>query len=368
MKRLGLVLTAAVLTACHPRAERAAESPVVWPADSVLTDIPGATAAGDLNFSIPAAATRLSDGTVVIGDLHGGAVRYFDPAGRQVASFGRFGEGPGEFAQVYWLGQCAHDTVFVLDSRLNRLTVLDRRGEIIRQELLPANQHRTPPVFLACAPGGPWGALRIPLGGDPSPRNTAPYPRAPLDLLDSRGQIAHEAGDVEYGQVQVLGRLTKLASAPGLLYVGTAESAAVDVYDSTGRHLGVVGVGRMNREVTQALWERATDERLWQLPLPDDRAALRDRMLALPRPEYLPPYSALAADPKGTVWANLSFPGDTTTRLRGVRQDGTPVADIVIHTGMSVLEVGMDYVLGIEEDPSGELHVVVRYVDRSHPT
>lgn len=368
MQRLGLVLTAAVLTACHSRAERAAESPVVWSADSVLTDVPGATAAGDLNFSIPAGATRLSDGTVVIGDLHGGAVRYFDPTGRQVASFGRFGEGPGEFAQVYWLGQCAHDTVFVLDGRLNRLTVLDRHGEMLRQELMPVERHGTPPVFLACAPDGPWVALRTPTGGNLSARSTAPYPSAPLDLLDHQGRIAHEAGDVEVGQVQVLGRLTKLAVAPGLLYVGTAESAAVDVYDSTGRHLGIVGVGRVNREVTQGLWERATDERLWQLATPDDRAAIRDWMLRLPRPEYLPPYSALAADPEGTVWANLSFPGDTTTLLRGVRRDGTPVADIVIHTGMSVLEVGMDYVLGIEEDPSGELHVVVRYVDRARPT
>lgn len=93
--------------------------------------------------------------------------------------------------------------------------------------------------------------------------------------------------------------------------------------------------------------------------------AIRDWMLGLPRPEYLPPYSALAADPEGILWASLSFPGDTTTLLRGVQQDGTAIADIVIHTGMSVLEVGMDYVLGIEEDPSGELHVVVRYLGRS---
>jgi hypothetical protein len=302
----------------------------------------------------------------VIGDLHGGAVRYFDEAGRPVASFGRFGEGPGEFAKVNWLGQCAHDTVFVLDGGLQRLTILDQRGRLVHQRQVPLDAHRTPPLFLTCAPDGPFAALRLPAdAGAASPRNTAPYARAPLDLLDDHGRVVHEAGDAEIGKTQILGRLTRLAAAPGLFYVGTAESAAVDVYDSTGRHLGIVAIGRMDREVTQAIWERAVDERLWLLALPSDRAGMRDFMLGLPRPTYLPPYASLTADTEGILWASLTFSGDTTTVLRGVRPDGTAVADIVLPDGVSVLEVGMDYVLGIHEDETGELHVVVFRLERS---
>jgi len=332
----------------------------------VVTDVPGVSVADDLNFTIPAGATRLRDGTVVIGDLHGGAVRYFDAAGAMVASYGRFGEGPGEFAQVYWLGQCVRDTVFVLDARLNRLTVLDGRGGLVFQEQISPDAGRPPPWSLACAPGGPWAALRLPSdAGRQSPRSTAPMARAPLDLLDGHGRTEREVGDVATGQSQVLGRLTRLAVAPGILYVGTAESAAVDVYDATGRRTGIVRVGSAGRDVQEVHWERAVDERLWMLAQSRDRAAIRDWMLALPRPEHLPPYSSLAADSQGTLWVGLSFPGDTIALLRGVRPDGNAVADVALPAGASVLEVGMDYVLATREDAAGELHVLVLHLDRT---
>jgi hypothetical protein len=363
--RLLSPLLALCLVACQVR-ERAGVAPPVWRADSVLTDIAGASRDGNLNFTIPAGATRLSSGTVVIGDRHGGVVRFFDPEGRQVGSYGRFGEGPGEFGGVSWLGQCARDTVLVWDARLSRFTLLDGRGELVRQVRNPVGDHRTPPLFLACAPAGPLAALRLPADhGMQSPRSTAPMARTPVDLLDDSGRIVHQVGEVASGTSQVLGRLTKLAVAPSLLYVGTAESAAVDVYDSTGRPVGIVRVGTMTREVSDAHWARAVEERLWLLALPRDRDALRDLMLALPRPTYLPPYSTIAADTAGTLWAGLSFPGDTASVLRGVRPDGSPVADIVLPAGVSVIEVGMDYVLGMLEDETGELHVVVLRLDRS---
>lgn len=340
--------------------------PPVWRADSVVTDVPGVSVADDLNFTIPAGATRLRDGTVVIGDLHGGAVRYFDAAGAMVASYGRFGEGPGEFAQVYWLGQCARDTVFVLDARLNRLTVLDGRGRLVFQEQISPDAGRPPPWSLSCAPGGPWAVLRLPSdAGRQSPRSTAPMARAPLDLLDRHGRTVREVGDVATGEPQVLGRLTRLAVAPGVLYVGTAESAAVDVYDATGRPMGIVRVGSVERDVQEVHWERAVDERLWMLAQSRDRAAIRDWMLQLPRPDHLPPYATLTADPDGALWVGLSFPGDTSTRVRGVRADGRPVADMVLPVGLSVLEVGLDYVLGTLEDSTGELHVMVLHLDRT---
>jgi len=332
----------------------------------VVTDIAGASVAGDLNFTIPVGATRLSDGTVVVGDRHGGAVRYFDPVGRQIGSYGRFGEGPGEFGGISWVGQCARDTVLVWDARLNRFTFLDGQGHLLRQVRTPLDDHRTPPLFLACAPGGALAVLRLPAdAGMQSPRSTAANARTPLDLLDDSGRIVYEVGEVASGQSQVLGRLTKLAVAPGLLYVGTAESAAVDVYDATGRHLGVVRVGTTRRELSTAHWERAVDERLWLLALPADRAAIREWMLALPRPKYLPPYSTIVADPAGILWAGLSFPGDTVSVLRGMRPDGTLVADVVLPAGVSALEVGADYVLGVVEDKTGELHVLVLRLDRS---
>jgi hypothetical protein len=55
----------------------------------------------------------------------------------------------------------------------------------------------------------------------------------------------------------------------------------------------------------------------------------------------------------------LSVPGDPTTRLRAIRENGTVVADVTVPVNLSVFEVGADYMIGAREDENGEPHLMV---------
>ena len=61
----------------------------------LVLQIPGTAPNGDLTFGYAMAATRLSDGVVVIGDNLGPAVQYVNADGDLVATAGREGGGPG---------------------------------------------------------------------------------------------------------------------------------------------------------------------------------------------------------------------------------------------------------------------------------
>ena len=58
--------------------------------------------------------------------------------GQTIGTFGREGEGPGEFRDIRWLGRIAPDRVGVVDNDLHRLTVFQTGGEIVSETLMPS--------------------------------------------------------------------------------------------------------------------------------------------------------------------------------------------------------------------------------------
>ncbi len=55
---------------------------------------------------------------------------------------------------------------------------------------------------------------------------------------------------------------------------------------------------------------------------PPVRDAVRQHMLGLALPEWLPPYSALLTDGEGVLWVMLSAPGDGVKALRALTSEG----------------------------------------------
>jgi hypothetical protein len=162
---------------------------------------------------------------------------------------------------------------------------------------------------------------------------------------------------VNWGQNRPLGRLTDIAASNDRIYVGTADSAFVDVYDLTGRRLNSLAVGVGVRKATKTNYEHAIDGMVGVMPTREMRESGRQQMLRIPPPEYLPAYSTVHTDPSGTLWVNVSAPGDPKTVLRAIRSDGRLLGEVNIPRGLRVFEVGMDYVLGRYQDTDGEQHV-----------
>ncbi|MGQ0560369.1 MAG: hypothetical protein ACT443_00690 [Gemmatimonadota bacterium] len=95
-------------------------------------------------------------------------VLHFDSTGKLIRKVGRSGSGPGDFASVTWLGQCASNSVFVNDFVRKRITVLDDEGGIVRT-YAPGSAGS----FIGCRKDGTaafWRAepfVRVPTADDP---------------------------------------------------------------------------------------------------------------------------------------------------------------------------------------------------------
>jgi hypothetical protein len=99
----------------------------------------------------------------------------FDKAGRLRASFGRFGQGPGEIERCSYFGVLGRDEIYVLDVQGRRIATFDPSGELTREARLPASL---------------LGAIPLENGNYLSPRAEA-FPtegqeEVAFDLLDRR--------------------------------------------------------------------------------------------------------------------------------------------------------------------------------------
>lgn len=119
-----VVEPAASCAACAIRLERLA----------VLggTEIPGA-------LGVHSAVFAGLDGRyyVIDAEVASGEILVYDGSGRYQSSFGRLGQGPGEYRLPQAILARSPDTIQVMDSRLRRITTLTRDHQVVRTQALP---------------------------------------------------------------------------------------------------------------------------------------------------------------------------------------------------------------------------------------
>lgn len=103
--------------------------------DLVLTIGRGSDA--DLLADAPVIAHSGSQLFLAVGSIPRVKVLVYDSTGRQVASWGRQGSGPGEFRGIRSVRRFRGDSVLVLEPGPRRATVLAPTGSYVRQVLLP---------------------------------------------------------------------------------------------------------------------------------------------------------------------------------------------------------------------------------------
>jgi hypothetical protein len=86
----------------------------------------------DLTLMFPSGGIAVSpNGTIVVTQHQDGVLRFFDAQGRPVGSFGRKGQGPGEFqviTRLLWIG----DTLVVGDGTTRRFTLVSPDRMLVR--------------------------------------------------------------------------------------------------------------------------------------------------------------------------------------------------------------------------------------------
>lgn len=345
-----------------------------WTVDpKPILDIKGVNDAGAIVFGTANWATRMANGTIVIADGATPAVQFIDGTGKPIKSAGRSGQGPGDFRALTWIAQCAKDTVFAWDFAQMRITTYDAAGMMLRT--FPFGVPGGPQFQSSCNTSGMMALFGSPRRVPPS---TPPDPNAGYAIMSmaATAMIIGPKGDTmaKLGEIPLvdyigsgrgggamprpLGPATAVAVGTNRVYVSRGDSSAIAVYALDGKRTGSIPLRVPDRTPTAAQYARAAEVILAMAP-----AASRERarvpVMAAPIPSKLPLVTGLFIDPAGLVWALLSSPGDSDTRLRAFRADGTAVADATLPVNLNVFEIGADYILGSHSDVDDETHVVV---------
>jgi hypothetical protein len=321
-------------------------------------------------FGRVAGATRLGDGAIVVADGSANALRFFDALGRVTRTVGRRGEGPGEFRQLGWVRQCAHDSLFAFDIFPRRISVFSASGRFVRQFLAPGVPDR-----VACSRHGKLAILGGGRGAQPPEGVTLWRRKGPLSIADTRGILTRELGDVLASEIarapnggwlpRLGGPRANIAVARDRVVVCPTDSDAVAVYSLTGVRRRSIPLRVPPRAPSRRDLERLADAEVALAPPGELRDTVRQRLLRLPAPARLPVCSNVLTDPDENVWVVLSVFGDSVTTLRVFGRDDRVLGDVSIPAALEIHEIGSDYLLASGETPEGEPWVRMYRVRRS---
>ncbi len=284
-------------------------------------------------------ALRTREG-YLIGDE---SILVVDAAGKEQRRIGRKGRGPGEFMHVSWIGECAGDSLVVLDGAERRFSVFTGSGEFVRH--FPAPQAT---ALARCTLQGTLGILPFPrTGNPPNPNVKAPPDSVAIELLNMKGDMVGRTRSVPFGSNQLFAPVASITMHGASLFVGTGATSAVDEYTLTGKFVRTIPVSLPVVRTSRAQQERAVDLILDGMGLTGDRRAqARTQFLAQPIPNERAPYSTFHASPDGTLWFLTSGLGDTTTVVQGISRDGKRQTIVSLpRTIERFLAAGNDYVI-----------------------
>lgn len=323
-------------------------------------------------------ATRLSDGRLVAANRGSSELRYFDSSGNHLGTVGGAGDGPGEFGTIWDLARGEGDTVLVF-SGSNRLSYVSADQEVVATRSFVRSVSSTQCHGEARRHLHPSGSVISSLAqrlGEPC------RPQVERDVYRRNALVARF--EPESNAVDTLGVFAGTERVPGgllsferelVIAVGSRQVYAADsggndifVLSLTGDTVGILGVP----------WE---EQRL-------SAAAVRARGGSDRHSysEFYPRVGRMVADPAGGVWV-MAYPKATARlaayqllfppseefyfhpdgfRWRVVADNGAVVAEVKTPPGLFLLEIGVNYVLGVEQDDIG-LESLALYELRREP-
>lgn len=356
-----------------------------------LLEIGGADGTGPYEFSHIWGAARTPDGGVVVSDEPTLELRVFDARGRHVRSFGRPGQGPGEFVQIRNV-RVFGDTVYATDdSRGTAAFTLD--GRLLRQTVFP--------VLTGYHPVDPWGVM-----ADGSMIETA-APRTTRAMLDRTGTFIEMRGLFRISRDGRSARLLDTiatfeyyrapGSPPGGGLVTFAPLASVAVFDAhycTGRgsswevrcHDGDGVLRTIIRRTVTPVPVRAADRdayidayrtapRRAEGGVTISRERIEQLISRTHFAQTFPAFGWLARGHDSEIWVSeydrtRAMPGsnpreaDATLRWNVFSRGGDWIASIDLPSRFFPMDIGRDFVLGVNRDEDDIPRVTVYALER----
>lgn len=326
-------------------------------------------------------ATMLDDGGILLSNSGTTELRRYAADGTRVLSFGEQGQGPGEFGEFSSMRIISRigDSVAVDDAANGRVNVFGIDGHFGRT-FVPSSPdgHGRPALSGALSDG--YLAL-APVGSGRLAGNVGDFIDMAFAFLhfDRAAKTVRPIGQVKGRQRRVnsLGEgaihypfvpLTvdpSYATSGSLLVYNESGTAELRLLSDTGE-LTAIYRWAPERVPYSEIRERFRREFLAEVN--EERRPAYERLLAspgLPVPDVVPAVQGVLIDGGGYMWAEkYRLPWDADRVWYVLDPSGEWLGEMQTPSGVTVHEIGRDYILGVHRDPQGVESVVVYDLDR----
>ena len=330
---------------------------------------------------------RLSDGRILV--LEGGGrtreLRLFSPDGKHITTFGRRGQGPGEFTTAPEIVILPGDTILAWDRNGARYSWFLPDGKLVRERKYALEGSRSLHVPSAIAAQWtllPDGSLfvddqmepplgpRVPTGENSFTQGVAEdivlNDRARIGFIIDSGMKSISLGD-SLPRLQTISKGDEMVSNgfypwsrfaaegnPTRAHVTTAGVWEVRTFGVDGALTRVVRLGAPRRPLTRELIAADLDDEKRNSKNP---ALVEELFNRLPRPDSVPPIYDITVDRAGRIWLTENPPA-TPPLYQVIDKNGRWLGAVQGHADWGyIAEIGEDYIITIWRDANDLQHV-----------
>lgn len=331
------------------------------------------------------AATRLSDGRIVLASAGTKELQIYRSDGKLLSRVGRAGEGPGEFQTPFWVGALPGDSIAAWDAGLLRLSLFTPAGQFVRSVspraalgVFPLVVGRLDEGRFVLVTGSGTGVLD--LTGKSVQRDSVT-----ILVLEPGGEVHDTIGRFP-GTEQIalgspregflmrplpFGKSTVAAVQGGRVFVGTGDRYELAAYEPKRGLRALLRAERDPVPVTEGDIEGYRRE-LLTIGGEGDAQAKRqqDRLLAAaPYPEKMPAFTRIVPDTEGNLWVqDPQKPGMRSGTLWTVFSPaGQARGTVRLPDRLNVQQIGADWVLGIRLDGDNVEHLQLYELTKEEP-
>ncbi len=310
-------------------------------------------------------ATRIADGRVLVANGGTSEIHVFDASGTHLDTWGREGEGPGEFTRLSSVGPWPGDSLMAWDRGQRRISIFDLEGNHGRTFAFSQNEEVRFPQYQGLLPDGSIlvSATSSFTAGEAEPgldRQDRGYA-----LLGPEGELLGGFGSYPGTEMYVrtgggsmmvighpFGRSSPSAIWRGIILISPNDTYEIRGYDTSGALELIVRREHPLREVSQADIDAYVAEQLADVE-GDELAEenVRFRFEGFPTVESFPAFESLKVDARGYLWVEeYRMPGVERTVWTVFDAEGHVQGLVETPLGLDVYEIGEDYILGLARD------------------
>ena len=314
----------------------------------------------DLLYTI-LSAVRLDDGRIVLADGSRQQLRFYSPDGDLLQTVGRKGEGPGEFDFLIWVGACG-DSLYTRDGGLGRLSVFDTAGVYARSFDPSVAGTSGPPMELRCGPRSTLVAKSWPIWEGAPPMGNF-RTTSVISVTGPGGEtvavLDSVASDEQYRdpssiRPRPLGKSTVIATSGSTAFVGTGDEPEIRAYRASGGLERIIRWEGSEREVDDDVIRAYEEQLLAKATDENARRRIANEIREWEFPDQLPAHGEIIADEAGNLWVQrYALPGETASEWMAFDEQGVLLGTVRIPDGVSVMQIGDDFLLGKRTDALG---------------